>query len=158
MPGTGWLTVKHRDPEALEYSVSLAYRVGFVVIAALILGALIASAGPLFDRSNTVAFVLLAASILAALYDERWLFSRDAIEYRIGLVGLSRCRRWEASQARCLRLLESRQAVGRPFVSLSVSLVEGRPLRIDMARGSAGERLREVADEVSKLSGIPIEK
>jgi hypothetical protein len=158
MAGTGWLTLKRRGPEVVEYSVSLAYRVGFVLIAALILGALVAAAGPFFDRSNTVAFVLLGASVLAALYEERWIFSAGGIEYRIGVLGLARRRRWEAAQARCLRVVESKQAVGRPFVSLSVAMVEGRPLRVDMARGSAGERLREIADEVSKLSGIPVEK
>jgi hypothetical protein len=158
MPGTGWLTLKHRDPRIIEYSVSPAYRIGFALIAGLVLGALVASGGPLLDRSNTVAYVLLAASIMAALYDERWLFSPEGIEYRIGVLGLGRSRRWATAEARCLRLVESRQAVGRPFVSLSVALTEGRPLRVDMARGSAGERLHEVAREVSTLSGIPIEK
>lgn len=102
--------------------------------------------------------MLLAASVAAALYDERWLFSPRGVEYRVGLVGLARNRTWTASQVRSLRLVESRQSMGRSVVSLSLLLDEGKAFRIDMARGLSGERLREVAAEVSRLAGIAVEK
>lgn len=158
MFGASWLTIKRRGLDRLEYSVSLAYRVGFALIAALLLAALASVAERLFDRSNTLAYILLAGSLAAALYEERWLFSPEGVEYHVGIVGLARTRRWPFSETRCLRLVESRQGMGRSIVSLSVTVGGGRPLRIDMARGSAGERLREIAQEVSRLSGIPIEK
>jgi hypothetical protein len=158
MFGASWLSVKHRGPDSLEYSVSLAYRVGFAAIAALLLLALLSVAERLFDRSNIVAYVLLAASVAAALYDERWLFSAQGVEYSVGILGLARSRGWPLSEVRCLRLVESRQSMGRSVVSLALSLEQGRTLRIDIARGVAGDRLREVAAEASRLSGIPVEK
>ncbi len=153
-----WLTIKRRGQDRLEYSVSLAYRIAFGLISALLLAALVSAAERLLDRSNTLAYILLAGSIAAALYDERWLFSPEGLEYRVGIVGLARSRAWPVSEARCLRLVESKQSLGRSMVSLSVSLGQGKPYRIDMARGTAGERLRDMAREVSRLSGIPIEE
>jgi len=158
MFGTSWLTIKRRGPERLEYSVSPAYRIGFALIAVLLMAALASVSERLFDRSNTLAYILLAGSIAAALYEERWLFSPESVEYRVGIVGLARTRRWPLSEARCLRLVESKHSVGRAIVSLSVAVGDGKALRVDMARGSAGERLREIAQEVSRLSGIPIER
>ncbi len=158
MLGAGWLSIKRRGPDRLEYSVSLLYRIGFVAIAALLLAALASASERLIDRSNIVAYVLFAASVMAAVYDERWIFSPQDVAYRVGIVGLTRDRRWSISQVRGLRLAESRQSMGRSVVSLSISVDEGRSFRIDMARGAAGDRLREFAGEVSRLSGIAIER
>ncbi len=158
MFGASWLTIKRLGPDRLEYSVSPVYRIGFALIAALLLAALVSAAEHLFDRSNTLAYILLAGSLAAALYDERWLFSPEGVEYHVGIIGIARRRRWSLSQARCLRLVESRQSMGRSMVSLAFLLTEGKPCRIDMARGAAGERLREIASEFSRVSGIPIEK
>jgi hypothetical protein len=158
MFGAGWLTIKHRGSNRVEYSVSLVYRMGFGLIAVLLLAALASVAEHPFDRSNTLAYILFAGSLAAALYDERWIFSPEGVEYRVGIVGLAKRRRWLPAQARCLRLVESRQGIGRPMVSLAFLLTDGKPCRIDMARGAAGERLREIANEVSRVSGIPIEK
>ncbi len=158
MFGASWLTIKRRGPDRLEYSVSTVYRIGFALIAALLIAALASVAEHLFDRSNTLAYVLLAGSLAAALYDERWQFSPEGVEYSVGIIGLARRRRWTLSQARCLRVVESRQSAGRAMVSLAFLLADGKPCRIDMARGAAGERLREIASELSRVSGIPIEK
>jgi hypothetical protein len=157
MMAANWLTIKRRGSDRIEYSVSLAYRIIFGAISVLLLAALASAAQRLFDRSNTVAYVLLLASVVAALYEERWLFSRDGLEYRVGIVGLARHRRWAVAQARCLRLVEGKQSMGRPFVSLSLTLAQGKPYRIDMARGAAGDRLREMAQDVSRLCDIPVE-
>ncbi len=142
----------------MEYSVSTLYRIGFAAIAVLLVLALASVAERVLDRSNIVAFVLLAASIAAALYDECWVFSAEGVEYRVGVIGLARRRAWPASQVQCLRLVESRQSLGRSVVALSLSVDAGKTFRIDMARGLAGERLREIAAEASRVSGITVEK
>lgn len=157
MFGASWLSTKRRGSDRIEYSVSLLYRIGFGAIAVLLLAALASVSQRLLDRSNIVAYVLFAGSVAAALYDERWLFSPESVDYRVGIVGLARNRHWPIAEVRCLRLVESRQSMGRSVVSLSMSLVDGSSFRIDMARGLAGDRLREVAREISRLSGITIE-
>jgi hypothetical protein len=159
MFGGVWLTLKRPQPDRMEYSVALGFRLVFMLIAGLLLVALSTAEGAVFRSSNWLAFLLLAISVLAAVYREQWVFDvgSGVIEYRIGLLFLSRLKVRPLEQIAHLRLSRTRLAGRRNITALELVDSEGQPTRLDMVREGGSQKLTETANLLGDFCGLSVE-
>jgi hypothetical protein len=97
------LVLRSRSGGALVYSISTLFRAGMAAITAILAAALFIDG----SRPGLAGWIAIAASALAALYEERWLFdpASGRVVHRAGLLILARSTTIELSELALLRIL-----------------------------------------------------
>lgn len=82
------LVLREPKPGQLVYTIPLWYRILMVAIAAVLVASIAISEG----ATSTITWIVAGLSVLAALYEERWVLDSDKkeIRHRFGLLVVAR--------------------------------------------------------------------
>ena len=172
------LTVKKRRHGRLALSPSGLYRVGFaltltVALFVFLFGVLFDGEPSPLEAANTVPLVFVLVAGLALLYNDSWIFDRDAgsIENQFGLLLLCRRKRFNLQDLREIGLESFRKGrlpvaprggaerFGRGFSSRVERLVardaNGDLHVLDSARAAHHAALRSAGQRIAAYCGVP---
>ena len=162
--------LREQGATRLVYSTPIAFRVGFAVVALVIVLCVAAvPEGPFFQRFNAVSLSLIGVCLVAALYVERWTFDKasNRFERNVGILPIYWRKRRPLDSLRKVVLREhgltqsDRPALFRvtPRGAAVVYVVDqdDRAYRLDLARGSSARMARRYAEMLSAFCVIPLE-
>ena len=166
------LRAQQLSPEVMLLRLPHTFRVFFALLTAILLYGIFVGGG-----FGVVPVLLLAVSLFALFYDERWRFDRErgVVEWRIGPVGLVRPGRVGLSEVDRFVLgdLVRGQAPGteaarpgpfagrlvqRRYVHLTLVTREGQEYDIERRAARSGESLQQIAREVARFCERPLDE
>ena len=146
----------------MVYSTSSGFRIVFALIAGFLI---FSSQG----QPGVILIILIALSLLGALYLERWVFDRSAnlFEKNVGLLFLHTRKRQPLDHLEKVVLREvgpsyqdrprMMKAVSRQAAILSIVDRSGTNHGLDMLKGSSLREARDSAQKLAKFCDIPFE-
>ena len=146
----------------MVYSTSSGFRIVFAVIAGFLM---FSSQG----QPGVILIILIALSLLGALYLERWVFDRDAnlFEKNVGLLFLHTRKQQPLDQLARIVLREvgpsyqdrprMMKAVSRQAAILAIVDRSGTNHGLDMIKGSSLREARDSAHKLAKFCDIPFD-
>ncbi len=165
------LSLKEKMDGTLVLAFPLALRLLLGAIAALVAAAFLLGApeGTVrqLSRRDILPLVILALTLLGALYVERWVFDRPGrrVIYQIGLLPLRRTRVYPLSELRAVELHlsggpSSAGGRGRPVLravlTLSLRGRDGSVHRLETYRLHAKSRASATAVRIAEACGLPM--
>ena len=148
--------------QRMVYSTSSGFRVVFALIAGFLV---FSSQG----QPGVILIILIALSLLGALYLERWVFDKDAnlFEKNVGLLFLHTRKRQPLDHLAKIVLREvgpsyqdrprMMKAVSRQAAILAIVDQSGTNHGLDMIKGSSLREARDSAQKLAKFCEIPFE-
>ncbi len=176
------LSEKRKTKGTIEYRIHPAFRLFFLLIAAVLL-----SASVLYGIVSLPGLIIGIVSLLGALYTEHWVFdsTENTVTYYSGIFPFLKKKEWEKSditgfavtafmkgaidQTRTYDLLEKMDTkIAKPTllpfapelrirITLIMKLTNGSTLIIDDSGIRSRQRLTSLAHRISSLTGIPLE-
>lgn len=146
----------------MMYSTSSGFRIVFALIAGFLV---FSSQG----QPGVILIILIALSLLGALYLERWVFDKDAnlFEKNVGLLFLHTRKRQPLNHLTKIVLREvgpsyqdrprMMKAVSRQAAILAIVDQSGTNHGLDMIKGSSLREARDSAQKLAKFCDIPFE-
>ena len=146
----------------MVYSTSSGFRIVFGVIAGFLM---FSSQG----QPGVILIILIALSLLGALYLERWVFDKDAnlFEKNVGLLFLHTRKKQSLDQIEKVVLREvgpayqdrprMMKAVSRQAAILAIVDRSGTNHGLDMIKGSSLREARDSAQKLAKFCDIPFD-
>ncbi len=148
--------------QRMVYSTSSGFRVVFALIAGFLV---FSSQG----QPGVILIILIALSLLGALYLERWVFDKDAnmFEKNVGLLFLHTRKQQPLDHLTKIVLREvgpsyqdrprMMKAVSRQAAILAIVDQSGTNHGLDMIKGSSLREARDSAQKLAKFCDIPFE-
>jgi len=146
----------------MVYSTSSGFRVVFAIIAGFLI---FSSQG----QPGVILIILIALSLLGALYLERWVFDKEAnlFEKNVGLLFLHTRKQQPLEHLTKIVLREvgpsyqdrprMMKAVSRQAAILAIVDQSGTNHGLDMIKGSSLREARDSAQKLAKFCDIPFE-
>lgn len=166
------LNLQELGDRRLVLRIPLGFKLLLLGIAVIIFSSIaFTSAGSrIFDRSNTLPLLLCAFSLLAAAYQEQWIFDRenDLLRSRFGVFPLFRTKRIKISELEAVSLNRfvrgnlpptsggKRRMLQRDLLSLTLIRRDGRILRMETYRTFEQEKIKQMAGRIADYCGIPL--
>jgi hypothetical protein len=175
------LKLKSDRKGRLVYSISRLWRLLFAALAllegcALLFGAIFEGEARAVDGRDWPSLLVEAILIFAALYEESWVFDKEAgtLEGRSGLVFAFRRRRLPLSSLSSFRIESfakgrqgpqrdegllggAKRSLSRSWARLVAFDSRGEPKVIDVVNGGKIGALRKAGKAMADYCGIPIE-
>lgn len=160
------LVLAPRDGDALELRLSRFYRGGLGLVALLLAAAMLFA---LVNEGSLAAvpLILLLLSSAAALYEERWIFTKQTIETRTGLLFLFKRRLLSTGEIEGFRLtsftkgkLSGTDPDGPAFLPsfavLACETLDGSTLTIEILKLRKKAELEKKAAAIADLCSKPL--
>ena len=163
--------LREQGATRLVYSTPIAFRIGFVVVAVVIVLCIAAvPEGPFLARFNAVSLTIIGVCLFAALYLERWTFDKGAnrFERNVGILPVYWRKQRPLDSLRKVVLRERGvtqserpslfRVTARGAAVLYVVDQDDRAFRLDLARGSSARLARKYAEMLAAFCAIPLEE
>jgi hypothetical protein len=155
------------EPEkgVLVLRLPLGHRIVFGGVAGVLVISMAATAS-----FPVVGIVLVLVCAAAALFEDRWVFDRNAekVAHSIGLLMAARRREWDRSDIAGLRIagfkerseqterFMQRQVAASSLVVLSLELESGEERTVEIRKNRHNAGLKENASRIAELLGMPL--
>lgn len=160
------LVLYTRSDDMVELALPMSFRVTFGIISVVLIAAILS-----FGMITVVPMVVTAITVLAGLYEERWIFdrARGTVTHRYGLVFLAGKHETSFDEIESFilsnfrevpdeQLFSSKRTLAlRSLVSLQMGLKGGRSRTIEIRANRHNSTLKESAERISQFCGIPLE-
>ncbi len=166
------LNLQELSDRRIVLRIPVGFKLLLLGIAVIIFSSIIftSAGGRMFDRANTLPLLLCAFSLLAAAYQEQWIFDRDndLLKSQFGIFPLFRTKRIKISELEVVSLNRfvrgnlpptsggKRRMLQRDLLSLTLVRRDGQIIRIETYRAFEQEKIKQMAGRIADYCGIPL--
>ena len=164
------LALKTVGEDRLEYGIAPGFRILFFLISGVIIFSLFyTQTEGLFRPPNLIPIVLTLLCLIAALYNERWIFDRtgNTVVQQTGLIMIYRSKRLKLEALRAIELSGFRMGevaksgkgglFNRTLVTLALHDTDGKIHKLDIVKAVHLKEIRLAAQQLADFCGIPLE-
>lgn len=161
------LCLYRKNSDCLVLTIGSAFRISFAIVVTTLLIALIVFPA---KEVPVPGIITIAISLLAMLYEERWIFDRASgeIRHRFGLIILHRThtlRMADIEELTLVSIIHGKRALtkegrapysGRRYTILSLSGSGATKTTVEVAKNRNPQKLLEKGRAIAELCGVPL--